>query len=125
METSACVGEATYTFVVTELFPVLGSLAAGPTLAVSEMSVPGAVPAVTLITSGKPTAVPAVTAAPEHTPPLPGQQEIFPALPTVGIVGQVQPAGMPRETNVVFAGTESVKITLVIEAGPLFVTVCA
>lgn len=110
---------------VTELFPVLGSLAVGPTLAVSEMSVPGAVPAVTLITSGKLTVVPEVTAVPEHTPPLPGQQEILPALPTAGIVGQVQPAGMPRETNVVFVGTESVKVTLVIEDGPLFVTVCA
>jgi len=125
METSACVGEVTYTFVVTELFAELGSLAVGATLAVSEISVPGAVPAVTLITSGKLTVVPEVTAAPEHTPPLPGQQEIFPELPTAGIVGQVQPAGMPRETNVVFAGTASVKVTLVIEDGPLFVTVCA
>jgi hypothetical protein len=114
----------TYTVVVAVLFAVLGSFVVGPMLAVFEIAVPGAVVAVTSTASGKRTVVPEVTAAPEHTPALPGQQEIFPVPPTPGMVGHVQPAGTPSETNVVFVGTVSVKVTFVAEAGPLFVTVC-
>ena len=70
--------------------------------------VPAAVPEFTFTTSENCPLVPEGTAAPEQTPPLPGQQLIAPVPPTAGTVGQVAPAGIASETNVVFAGTVSV-----------------
>jgi hypothetical protein len=40
------------------------------------------------------------------------------------VVVQVQPAGAETDTNVVFVGIASVKLTVVAAAGPLLVTVC-
>jgi hypothetical protein len=78
------------------------------TVAVSVMTVPAAVPAVTLYTT-------------ENVPDAPA--------PTVaavqGLAGnpvQVQPAGGVMETNVVFAGVASVKVPPVIAEEPLLVT---
>ena len=42
----------------------------------------------------------------------------------VPVVVQVQPAGPVRETNVVFAGSGSLNVTVVAEAGPPLVTTC-
>jgi hypothetical protein len=50
-------------------------------------------------------------------------QLTFPVAPTAGVV-QAHPAGMETETNVVFVGVASVKLTEDAAAGPLFVTVC-
>lgn len=105
------------------LFAGFTSFAVGATFAVFEMMVPDTVPAITLTTNGNCTLVPEVTAAREQTPALPGQQEIAPVPPTAGIVGQVQPVGMPSETKVVCVGTASVNVTPVTDAGPPFATV--
>ncbi len=48
--------------------------------------------------------------------------ETGPAVPTAGGV-HTQPAGTPSETNVVFAGTDVVNVSVTGAAGPLFVTV--
>src|SRR5271154_5215743 len=120
MATSACEGEATIVVAVDVLFAMFTSLAVGAIFAVLDMTVPDAVPPFTFTTSGSCAVVPDGIAAPEQTPPVPGQQLIAPVPPTAGRVGQVAPAGSTRETKVVLAGTVSVKVTLLAEFGPLF-----
>jgi hypothetical protein len=102
------------------LFATFTSFVVGPIFAVLEITVPDAVAAFTFTTSGSCAVVPDGIAAPEQTPPVPGQQLIAPVPPTVGSVGQVAPAGSTSETKVVLAGTVSVKVTLLAEFGPLF-----
>lgn len=102
------------------LFAGFTSFVVGPMFAVLEITVPDAVAAFTFTTSGSVAALPDGTAAPEQTPPVPGQQLIAPVPPTAGSVGHVTPAGSTSETKVVFAGTASVKVTLLTELGPLF-----
>jgi hypothetical protein len=48
-------------------------------------------------------------------------QETLPVAPTAGVV-QVNPAGDASETNVVFAGSVSARVTFTAAFGPLFVT---
>ena len=105
---------------VVVLFATFTSFVVGPIFAVFEMTVPDAVLAMTFTTSGSCAVVPDGIAAPEQTPPVPGQQLIAPVPPTAGSVGQVAPAGSASETNVVLAGTVSPKVTLLAEFGPLF-----
>jgi len=123
MATSAWVGELTTVVAVAVLFAGFTSFVVGATFAIFEMIVPDTVPAITLTTNGNCALVPDVTAAKEQTPALPGQQLIPPVPPTAGIVGQVQPVGIPSETKVVCAGTASVNVTPVTDAGPPFATV--
>jgi hypothetical protein len=120
MATSACVGDATMVVAVDVLFATFTSLVVGAMFAVFEITVPDAVAAFTFTTSGSCAVVPDGIAAPEQTPPVPGQQLIAPVPPTAGSVVQVAPAGRASETKVVLAGTVSVKVTLLAEFGPLF-----
>jgi hypothetical protein len=106
MATSACDGEATVVVTVDELFVVFTSFVVGPTLAVFVIVVP-AVPEFVFTTSENCALVPEAIAAPEQTPAAPGQQLIVPVPPTAGSVGQVVPAGIVNETNVVPVGTVS------------------
>ena len=85
------------------------------TLAVSEITVPDAVPAATCRTGLKVAVAPAASKA--------IVQVMVPALPTLG-VEQDQPAGVVIDTNVVLAGSVSVKLTEAAAAGPLLVTTC-
>ena len=55
-----------------------------------------------------------------QTPPVPGQQLMAPVPPTAGVVGQVKPAGIARETKVVFAGTLDEKTGFRGDPGPAF-----
>jgi hypothetical protein len=57
------------------------------------------------------------------TPRLAIVQVMVPVPPTDGVV-QLQPTGEESETNVVFAGTDSVKLTVVVVEGPLLVKLC-
>src|SRR5271155_1948161 len=120
MATSACVGDATMVVEVDVLLATFTSFVVGAIFAVFEITVPDAVPAFTFTTSGSCAVVPDGIAAPEQTPPVPGQQLIAPVPPTAGSVVQVAPAGSASETKVVLAGTVSVKVTLLAELGPLF-----
>jgi hypothetical protein len=115
MATSDCVGEATTVVEAAVLLAVLGSVGVAETVAVLEMTVPGAVPVLTLTTSGK------LAPAPEATEGF--VQLTVPAAPTAGVV-QVQPAGTgAKDTKVVFVGMTSVNEAPVATAGPLLVTV--
>ena len=105
---------ATTTFAVASLLVGLGSNVVAVTLAVSEMIVPDAVPAVTFRT-GENVAVPPDASALMV-------QVIVPVAPTAG-VEQLQPDGVGIETKVVLAGSASVKVTVEAEAGPLFLTI--
>src|SRR6266852_5332702 len=100
---------------VAVLFEELGSLAEELTEAVSEITVPLAVPAFTFTTRVK---VPAVE---------PGMFELLhttlPVPPTAGAI-QLQPAGEAIETNVAFAGTLATRVALSAALGPLLVTIC-
>src|SRR5271154_1950273 len=120
MATSAWDGEATMVVAVDVLFATFTSFVVGAIFAVFEITVPDAVPPFTFTTSGSCAVVPDGIAAPEQTPPVPGQQLIAPVPPTAGRVGQVTPAGSTSETKVVLAGTVSVKVTPLTELGPLF-----
>ena len=55
--------------------------------------------------------------------PVPVQQLMAPVPPTAGSVGQIHPAGIPRETKVVNAGTLPVNTPPAAEDGPALVTV--
>src|ERR1700691_694245 len=98
------------------LFAVLGSVAEELTVAVSVITVPFAVPAVTFVTNEKVVAVPPFNVR--------SVQITFPAAQTAGVT-QVQPAGYANETNVVLAGMASASVALSAALGPLFVTTCA
>ena len=102
------------------MFATFTSFVVGPIFAVFKIKVPDAVLALTFTTSGSCALVPDGIAAPEQTPPVPGQQLIAPVPPTAGSVGQVTPPGSASETKVVLAGTVSPKVRLLTEFGPLF-----
>ena len=120
MATSACVGEATTTFVLAELLAQFGSLAdehGTLILAVLVMVVPGVSPRLALTTSGK---LAVALSAREAM-----VQEMVPVPPTAGMVApQFHPAGTAKETKVVPAGMASLKVATPEAAGPLFVTDC-
>lgn len=118
-------GDAVTVVDVAVLFAGVTSFVAGDTVIVLEMTVPGAVAALTFTTIGKLIWVPAGTAAPEQLAPLPGQQVIVPVPPTAGSAVQIHPVGIVKETSVVFAGTAPVNVTPVTLAGPALPSVCA
>ena len=82
--------------------------------AVFEITVPLATPAPTFTTSVNVGALPFVTVA--------SVAVIVPVAPTSGVV-TLHPAGAVNDTNVVFAGTTSLRLTVVASLGPLFVAV--
>jgi hypothetical protein len=93
----------------------LGSLTDELTVAGLVITVPFAVPELTLTTSEKVAAV---------LPPIfKFVQTTLPVLPTGGVV-QLQPAGAAIEANVVFAGTASTSVAWSAALGPLLVTTC-
>ncbi len=98
------------------LLLVFGSLAEELTDATFVITVPFAVPAVTLATREKVAAVPPLR--------LKSVQTTFPVPPTAGVL-QLQLAGAINETNVVFAGIASDSVALSAALGPLLVTTCA
>jgi hypothetical protein len=99
---------------VSELLPPLGS-SGELAVAVLEMMVPPAVPAFTFTRRVITTLEPVASVGPEQvTAPVP---------PTTGVVGHVQPPVALTETNVVFAGVESLSVGLVAGSGPLLATV--
>jgi len=102
------VAKATTSAAVALLFALLGSVIDELTLAVSLIAVPAAVPAVTFNTY-------VIVAAPGAR-----LASVQVRVPTV----HVHPAGPVSETTVVFAGSVSVKLTLVAVLGPAFVTSC-
>src|SRR5580765_640066 len=115
METSAWPAAATTVDAVAELLAGIGSVAPVLTVGVSEITVPGAVVALTLRTNGK------LLDAPDAS--VVAVQAMAPAPPTAGTVGQTQPAGGVNETNVAVTGIVSLKVSVVAAAGPLFLTV--
>jgi hypothetical protein len=92
----------------------LGSAVDELPVAVSVMTVPFAVPEFTLTTSEKVAAVPPAK--------LTLVQTTFPVPPTAGVV-QLHP-GDDIDTNVVFAGTASTRVTSSAALGPLLVRTC-
>src|SRR3982074_1930332 len=103
----------TTVFTVAVLLEEMGSMAEELTEAISEITVPLAVPAFTFTTRVK---VPAVE---------PGilelLQTVLPVPPTPGVM-QLQPAGDAIETKVVFAGIVATSVALSAALGPLLVT---
>ena len=99
---------------VSELSPALGS-SGELAVAVLVMIVPPGVPALTFTTRVIVTLEPLARVGPE--------QVTAPDPPTTGVVGQVQPPVALTETNVVFAGVESLRVGLVAGSGPLLATV--
>lgn len=104
-------GDVTTEVAEAVLFAGFGSEAADETLTEFVILVPGLVAGATVTTREKVEMVFAATVGFVHvsTPPTGG--------------GQIHPAGTVSETNVVLAGSVSVSLTPVAEAGPLFVTV--
>jgi len=97
----------------------LGSPAVLLTVGTFVMVVPGGVVGFTLTTSGKLT----VPFTAMLCPPFSVQVNV--PVPPTGIAGvQVQPAGVGKDTSVVFAGMASVKVAFVEATGPLFTTDC-
>lgn len=108
---SACVPLATPIITVAELLAVFVSRVVVATVAVSVMSVPAAVPAFTVTTTGNVLVEPGAT--------LGFEQLMEP------VVVQVHPAGTGvRETKVVLAGNASVKVAVAQLLGPVLVTTC-
>src|SRR5580700_4574349 len=93
----------------------LGSLTDELTVAVSTITVPLVVPAVTFTTIEKVAAVLPVMLKVEHT--------TLPVPPAPGVV-QIQPAGAEMETKVVLAGTACTNVAVSAALGPLLVTTC-
>ena len=107
---SAWTAVTTTSVAVALLFPALGSVVAELIVAVSVITVPAAVPALTFTTTGK-LAEPGAKL---------GFVQVIVAPNT-----HAQPAGTGlRETKVVLAGTVCVKLALVAVLGPALVTVC-
>jgi len=107
-ETSACVAVPTTSVAVAEFAPKDWFEAL--TVTVSVITVPAAVPALTLYTTENVPDAPAATVRAVH-----------------GLAGnpvQVHPAGGVIETKVVFAGVASLKVPFVMADDPVFVTTC-
>lgn len=105
---SACAAVATTSVAVAAFAP--NDWLVAFTVTVSEITVPLAVPAVTLYVTVKVPETPAPTLGSEH-----------------GVAGnpvQVHPVGGAMETNVVFAGVASVNEPPVAAVEPVFVTTC-
>jgi hypothetical protein len=99
---------------VSEVLPGLGS-SGELAVAVLEMIVPPGVPALTFTARVIVMLEPLARVGPEQvTAPVP---------PTTGVVGHVQPPVALTETNVVFAGVESLRVELVAGSCPLLATV--
>ena len=98
---------------VAVLFPGTGSFTLEPTDAVAEMTVPLAVPLLTLTVSTKLAAVPPVMVRVVHT--------TVPVRPTPGEEHD-QPAGGVREANVVLAGMGKDSVALSAALGPRSLT---
>src|SRR5262245_26757104 len=99
---------------VSELLPALGS-SGELAVAVLVIVVPAGVPGLAFTTRVTMTLEPLARVGPEQlTAPVP---------PTTGVVGHVQLPFALTETNVVFAGVESLKVGLVAGACPLLATV--
>lgn len=126
MVTNACVGEATIVFTVAVLFAAFGSETELAICGELVMVVPPAVPAFTLTTSGKLTLAPTARVWPLF------KVHVNVPVPPTGMLLQDQFAGGVNDTNVVFAGIVSVKVTVVTGAevdavmavGPRLVTDC-
>jgi hypothetical protein len=104
----------TVVIAVAELLPVLGS-SGELAVAVFVMTVAFGVAALTFTTRVIVTLEPLARVGPEQfTAPVP---------PTTGVVGHVQPAVALTETNVVFAGVESLRVGPVAGSGPVLATV--
>ena len=109
MERSACEGDVTFVFVVAVLFARVGSETAEPTVMEFTMTVPGAVPAVTVkINVNVDEALAAIDGLLHET--------------VVAPTTQVQPDGTVSDEKVVLAGIVSTAVTVVAVAGPLLVT---
>ncbi len=112
---SAWVASATTSAAVALLLTVFGSETAEPTVTVSLIVVPAAVPAVTFNIKEK---------LPDPGAKLGLVQVIVPVPPTAGTVPHVHPAGGVIDWNVVFGGVVCVKVAVVAALGPAFVTTC-
>jgi hypothetical protein len=112
---SAWLACATVTLAVALLFELLGSVIDEEPMSVSVMIVPVAVPAFTFVTRMNEPVEPLARVA--------MLQVIVPVAPTAG-VEQPHVPGLVRETNVVFVGIASVKLTVAAVAGPLLVNDC-
>src|SRR6202790_5741230 len=111
MERSALEGDVTVSVVVAGLLEEVGSETAEPTVTELVITVPGAVPAVTVkIKVNVEVAFAAIEGLEQET--------------VVAFTMQVQPDGTVSDENVVFAGMVSTAVTVVAVAGPLFVTTC-
>src|SRR6266851_5693009 len=107
---SACNAVATTSVAVALLLLALGSVVEELMLAVSVITVPAGVPALTVTTTGK-VAVPGA------------KLELVQLI--VAPKTHAQPGGTGlREKNVVFAGTASEKLAFVATLGPALVTTC-
>src|SRR5580658_4288966 len=129
MSVPACTGTGAPTFVTDRFGPVaptivltdavlfeeFGSRADEPTVTVSPITVPFAVPAVTFATIVN---VPDVTAAISAF-----VQTTLPVTPTP-VFRQLHPAGAVKDTSVVFAGIVATTVALSAALGPLLVTTC-
>src|ERR1700730_4424028 len=115
MDRSAAVAEPTVIWAVAVLFARFGSLVPEVASIVFVITVPTAVPTLTLTTSvNAPVAALATSGLVQLTLPVPL---------TAGVV-QVQPAGIARDWNVVLAGTASLNTAFTASRGALLVTVC-
>ena len=106
---SACVAVATTSEATAVLFAELESLVVVVTVAVSLIAVPAAVPAFTVTVKVMVAGELAASAGSEHV--------------SVASV-HVHPAGPVSDTAVVFAGSVSVRTTLVAPLGPALLTTC-
>ena len=111
-ERSGCAPPTTIATVAVLLL-ALGSAIAELTLAASVMTVPFAVPVLTLTTTAKLETAAAARSEVEQV-----------NVPVFPVILQFHPAGGVTETSVVLAGTASTKLTLVASLGPLLVTTC-
>jgi hypothetical protein len=113
IDESACSAVATVVVVVAVLFAAFVSVEE-VTVAVSVITVPGAVPRVTL-TTGEKVVVPGARLA--------MVQVSVPPPPTTSVL-QLHPPGGVNDWNVVFAGMVSVNVTFAALLGPGLVTTC-
>ncbi len=109
IDRSACDGETTVVLVVAVLLAATGSDTDEPTVKEFTITVPGAVPAVTVKTNVKvDVALATIDGFVQET--------------VVGFTVHVQPGGTVSVEKVVLAGIVSMAVTVVAVAGPLFVT---
>src|ERR1700722_1395607 len=98
------------------LLPEIGSLVVVVTLADSAIGLEAAVTLAGTFTT-------TMMSASDATARFAAVQLMLPVLPTAGAV-QVQPAGANTDWNVVLVGVDSIKLSPVAVAGPLFAIAC-